>query len=35
MERMEEEIENSEYRAYQQFISNSNRDCDGLLDTLV
>jgi len=35
MERMEEEIENSEYRAYQQFISNSNWDCDGLLDALA
>src|SRR5512137_3077757 len=34
MERMEEEVENSEYRAYQQFISNSNWDCDGLLDAL-
>ena len=30
MERMEEEIEQSEYRAYQQFISNSNWDRDGL-----
>jgi SRSO17 transposase len=35
MERMEEEIENSEYRAYQQFISNSNWDCDGLLNALA
>lgn len=35
MERMEEEIENSEYRAYQQFISNSNWDCEGLLDALA
>ena len=35
MERMEEEIENSEYRAYQQFISNSNWDCDGLFDALA
>lgn len=35
MERMEEEIENSEYRAYQQFISNSNWDCDGLCDALA
>ena len=30
MERMEEEIENSDYRAYQQFISNSNWDREGL-----
>jgi len=30
MERMEEEIEKSEYRAYQQFISNSNWDSPGL-----
>ena len=30
MERMEEEVPESEYRAYQQFISNSNWDCDGL-----
>ena len=30
MERMEEEIYPSEYRAYQQFISNSNWDCAGL-----
>lgn len=35
MERMEEEIENSEYRAYQQFISNSTWDCDGLLNALA
>ncbi len=35
MERMEEEIENSEYRAYQQFITNSNWDCDGLQDSLA
>lgn len=30
MEKMEEEIPESEYRAYQQFISNSNWDCAGL-----
>lgn len=30
MERMEEQVPESEYRAYQQFISNSNWDCDGL-----
>ena len=30
MERMEEEIPESEYRAYQHFISNSNWDCEGL-----
>ena len=30
MERMEEEIEQSEYRAYQHFISNSNWDSAGL-----
>lgn len=35
MERMEEEIDNSEYRAYQQFISNSNWNCEGLLDALA
>lgn len=35
MERMEEEIGNSEYRAYQQFISNSNWDCDGLFNALA
>ena len=29
-ERMEEEIDQSEYRAYQQFISNSNWDGEGL-----
>ena len=34
MERMEEEVENSEYRAYQQFITNSNWDCDGLCTAL-
>ena len=31
MERMEEEVDNSEYRAYQHFISNSNWDNEGLL----
>jgi len=30
MERMEEEINQSEYRAYQHFISNSNLDSAGL-----
>lgn len=30
MERMEEEIPESEYRAYQHFISNSNWDSEGL-----
>ncbi len=30
MERMEEEIDQSEYRVYQHFISNSNWDSDGL-----
>ncbi len=30
MERMEEHVENSEYRAYQQFISNSKWDYQGL-----
>ena len=30
MERMEEEIEDSEYRAYQHFITNSNWDDEGL-----
>jgi len=35
MERMEEEVENSEYRAYQQFISNSNWDCEGLQASLA
>lgn len=35
MERMEEEIDNSEYRAYQQFISNSNWDCEGLCEALA
>jgi SRSO17 transposase len=32
---MEEEINGSEYRAYQQFISNSNWDCEGLLNALA
>jgi len=35
MERMQEEIDNSEYRAYQQFISNSNWDCEGLLSSIA
>jgi len=35
MERMEEEIDQSEYRAYQQFITNSNWDCDGLLKSVA
>jgi len=35
MERMEEEIDQSDYRAYQQFISNSNWDCDGLLQAVA
>jgi SRSO17 transposase len=30
MERMEEHVKNSEYRAYQQFISNSKWDYEGL-----
>ena len=34
MERMEEEIDNSEYRAYQHFISNSNWDNIGLRKAL-
>ena len=34
MERMEEEIDNSEYRAYQHFISNSNWDNLGLRKAL-
>jgi len=34
MERMVEEIENSEYRAYQHFITNSNWDDAGLLKQL-
>jgi len=35
MERMEEEIPNSEYRAYQHFISNSNWDTEGLLEDIA
>jgi SRSO17 transposase len=35
MERMEEEVGNSEYRAYQQFITNSNWDCAGLLKSVA
>lgn len=35
MERMEEEIDGSEYRAYQQFVSNSNWDCNGLQTALA
>jgi SRSO17 transposase len=35
MERMEEEIDQSEYRAYQQFISNSCWDCEGLRRSLA
>jgi len=35
MERMEEEIDQSEYRAYQQFITNSNWDCSGLLKSVA
>jgi SRSO17 transposase len=34
MERMEEEVEGSEYRAYQHFITNSNWDDVGLLQQL-
>lgn len=34
MERMEEEIDNSEYQTYQHFISNSNWDNFGLRKTL-
>jgi len=39
-ERMEEQVENSEYRAYQHFISNSKWDYEGLqkqvaLNTLI
>ena len=30
MERMEEEVSNSEYRAYQHFISNSSWNWEGL-----
>ncbi len=32
---MEEEVSQSEYRAYQQFITNSNWDCDGLLTSVA
>lgn len=35
MERMEEEISKSEYRAYQQFISNSNWDYEGLQSSIA
>lgn len=35
MERMEEEIDQSEYRAYQQFITNSTWDCEGLLESVA
>ncbi len=35
MERMEEEIPESEYRAYQHFISNSNWDCEGLQSSVA
>jgi len=35
MERMEEEVDKSEYRAYQQFITNSNWDCDGLMKSIA
>jgi len=35
MERMEEEIDQSDYRAYQHFISNSDWDCDGLLKSVA
>ncbi len=35
MERMEEEIDQSEYRAYQQFITNSNWDCEGLFKSIA
>ena len=34
MERMEEEIGNSDYRAYQHFISNSKWDYKGLIEDL-
>jgi SRSO17 transposase len=34
MERMEEEIDNSEYHAYQHFITNSSWDDVGLLKQL-
>jgi len=35
MERMEEEVSNSEYRAYQQFISNSSWSWEGLQDQVA
>lgn len=35
MERMEEEVDSSEYRAYQQFISNSNWDAEGLREQIA
>ena len=35
MERMEEEVEKSEYRAYQHFISNSSWDWQGLQDQVA
>ncbi len=35
MERMEEQIPDSEYRAYQHFISNSNWDTEGLLEDVA
>jgi len=34
MERMEEEIPDSEYRAYQHFITNSNWDYEGVIEKL-
>ena len=35
MERMEEQVENSEYRAYQHFISNSKWDYEGLQEQVA
>lgn len=35
MERMEEEVSNSEYRAYQHFISNSSWDWQGLQEQIA
>ena len=35
MERMKEEIPESEYLAYQHFTSNSNWDCEGLQNTVA
>ena len=35
MERMEEYVENSEYRAYQHFISNSKWDYEGLQEQVA